>query len=55
MFFRLTAISALAITAAMPAMAAPLFNRIASFPVAQNLPEGADPLSETSAEIMAVS
>lgn len=55
MFFRLTAVSALAITAAMPAMAAPLFNRIASFPVAQNLPEGADPLSETSAEIMAVS
>ncbi|RAI04313.1 alkaline phosphatase [Acuticoccus sediminis] len=29
------------------------FNRIASFPVAQNLPEGTDPSTETSAEIIA--
>ncbi len=31
------------------------FNRIASFPVALNLPEGADPLTVTSAEIVAAS
>lgn len=31
------------------------FNRIASFPVAANLPEGADLLTETSAEIVTVS
>ncbi len=31
------------------------FNRIASFPVMQNLPEGTDPMSETSPEIIAVS
>lgn len=31
------------------------FNRIASWPVSQNLPEGADPSSETSAEIIAAS
>ncbi|KGJ03203.1 Esterase-like activity of phytase [Paracoccus halophilus] len=54
MTFRLTAISALALAAATPAMAEPVFNRIASFPVAMNLPEGADPMTETSAEIMAV-
>ncbi|PJN95754.1 alkaline phosphatase, partial [Amaricoccus sp. HAR-UPW-R2A-40] len=28
------------------------FNRIASFPVARNLPEGADPATVTSAEIV---
>ncbi len=31
------------------------FNRIASFPVSLNLPEGTDPLTETSPEIIAVS
>lgn len=55
MTFRLTAISALAIAAALPALAEPVFNRIASFPVALNLPQGTDPATETSAEIMAVS
>ncbi|MDY8109474.1 esterase-like activity of phytase family protein [Fulvimarina sp. 2208YS6-2-32] len=32
-----------------------MFNRIASFPVAQNLPEGTDPMTETSAEIITAS
>lgn len=54
MTFRPAAISALAICAALPATAEPVFNRIASFPVARNLPQGADPATETSAEIMAV-
>lgn len=54
MSFRLTAISVIAICAALPAAAEPVFNRIASFPVARNLPKGADPATETSAEIMAV-
>ena len=31
------------------------FNRIAAFPVMQNLPDGTDPLTETSPEIIAVS
>lgn len=39
---------------AMPVAAEQSFNRLASFPVASNLPAGADPLSETSAEIVAV-
>jgi len=34
------------------AMAEPLFNRIASFPVALTLPEGADAKTPTSAEII---
>ena len=54
MSFRLTAISVIAICAALPAAAEPVFNRIASFPVARNLPKGADLATETSAEIMAV-
>ena len=37
---------------AFPAVAEPVFNRIASFPVASNLPEGKDKLSTTSAEII---
>lgn len=37
---------------AFPAAAEPVFNRIASFPVASNLPEGKDKLSTTSAEII---
>ena len=47
--------SALALCAAAPAMAEMNFNRIASFPVNTNLPEGADPMSETSSEIITVS
>ncbi|ULJ73837.1 esterase-like activity of phytase family protein [Rhizobium gallicum] len=37
---------------AFPAAAEPVFNRIASFPVAANLPAGKDKLSTTSAEII---
>ncbi|WP_434733840.1 esterase-like activity of phytase family protein [Rhizobium sp. YTUHZ044] len=37
---------------AFPAAAEPVFNRIASFPVAQNLPGDKDKLSPTSAEII---
>jgi DNA-binding beta-propeller fold protein YncE len=44
-----------ALVAASPALAAPLFERIAAFPVAQNLPEGTDPDTPTSAEIIAAS
>lgn len=35
------------------ALAEPVFNRIASFPVAQTLPDGVDQKTETSAEIIA--
>ncbi|WP_405047722.1 hypothetical protein [Rhizobium lentis] len=35
---------------AVPAAAEPVFNRIASFPVAQNMPADKDRLSPTSAE-----
>lgn len=50
--------SALALTAALaasvasPAMAEPMFNRIASFPVAGNLPSGSDASRPTSSEII---
>ncbi|WP_407940864.1 esterase-like activity of phytase family protein [Mesobaculum littorinae] len=43
-----------AMTLALPA-GAESFNRIASFPVAQNLPEGIEPTQPTSAEIIDVS
>lgn len=36
-------------------LAEPLFNRIASFPVASNLPEGSEPKTSTSAEIVTAS
>lgn len=52
------ATTAFAQVAATPALAqtpARNFNRIASFPVALNLPEGVDPLTVTSAEIVAAS
>ncbi|GGD09495.1 esterase-like activity of phytase family protein [Aureimonas glaciei] len=39
----------------LAAVAEPVFNRIASFPVASNLPEGADPKAETSSEIISAS
>ncbi|WBU57297.1 esterase-like activity of phytase family protein [Paracoccus sediminicola] len=47
-------VSALALGAALPALAAPQFNRVASFPTTRNIEEGADTSRETSAEIMAV-
>jgi hypothetical protein len=47
--------SALALALAVPAAAQTHFNRIAAFPVAQNLPEGTDPATATSAEIVAAS
>jgi hypothetical protein len=48
-------ISLAALTAATPALAEPFFNRIAAFPVAANLPEGTDPATPTSAEIITAS
>ena len=47
--------STAALAAAMPAAAAPFFDRLASFPVARNLPAGSDPATPTSAEIVAAS
>lgn len=47
--------SVIALCAAAPALADMNFNRIASFPVNTNLPEGADPIAETSSEIITVS
>jgi hypothetical protein len=38
----------------LPAMAAPHFERVATFPVYRDLPAGVDPASETVAEIVAV-
>ena len=48
-------VSLAALIAASPALAAPFFDRIATFPVALNLPEGTDPDTPTSAEIVAAS
>ncbi|MBU3028901.1 esterase-like activity of phytase family protein [Paracoccus marinaquae] len=53
MFLRLTTGALLAMTTALPALAAPNFNRIAAFPVADNAPEGGDRAAETSSEIIA--
>ena len=47
--------SAATLAAAAPALAEPFFERVASFPVALNLPAGADPATPTSAEIVAAS
>ena len=47
--------SVMALCAAMPALADMNFNRVASFPVNTNLPEGTDPMTETSSEIITVS
>jgi Esterase-like activity of phytase len=44
--------SALAIAAAMPAVAEPVFNRVASFATPDNMAEGEDRARETSAEIV---
>ncbi|MCF6369990.1 esterase-like activity of phytase family protein [Rhizobium halophilum] len=47
--------AALLASAALPASAEPVFNRIASFPVASNLPTGEEKLTPTSAEIITAS
>lgn len=47
--------AALLTSAAFPAAAEPVFNRIASFPVAKNLPADQDAKSVTSAEIVTAS
>ncbi|MEM8572228.1 MAG: esterase-like activity of phytase family protein [Pseudomonadota bacterium] len=45
-------VSVIALAAALPAQAETIFNRIASFPVSENLPGTADLETETSAEII---
>ncbi|KAF0116828.1 MAG: hypothetical protein FD150_164 [Rhodobacteraceae bacterium] len=47
--------SVLAIAAAAPALAEPVFNRVASFATPGNMAEGEDPARETSAEIISAS
>jgi DNA-binding beta-propeller fold protein YncE len=47
--------SALALIAGAPAVAEPVFNRIATFPTTANMAEGEDMSRETSAEIISVS
>lgn len=47
-----TGTSLLSILLGSNAMAEPVFNRVGSFPVALTLPEGADPKTPTSAEII---
>ena len=47
--------TALAASVAIPAAAEPVFNRIASFPVADNLPKDADTSKPTSSEIITAS
>ncbi|GGA95724.1 alkaline phosphatase [Brucella endophytica] len=51
----LAILTALGASAAFPALAEPVFNRIATFPVAKNLPADADKKAETSSEIIAAS
>ena len=55
MHFRLTLTSALALATAVPALAEPVFNRVASFATPANMAEGEDRARETSAEIIAAS
>ncbi len=50
-----TLATALLAGTAMNGLAEPVFNRIASFPVAANLPEGSDAKTKTSAEIVTAS
>ncbi|MTH62697.1 esterase-like activity of phytase family protein [Paracoccus shanxieyensis] len=52
MTFRLTFCSVLALAAAMPAMAEPVFNRISSFATVDNMAQDQDRSRETSSEIM---
>ncbi|WP_265516338.1 esterase-like activity of phytase family protein [Nitratireductor luteus] len=47
--------AALSVTTAIPAFADMAFNRVATFPVAMNLPADIDAATETSSEIVAVS
>ena len=54
-FSRAALTAALLASAAFPASAEQVFNRIASFPVAQNLPADKDAKSVTSSEIIAAS
>lgn len=54
-FKRMTLTTALLATSALGLSAEPVFNRIASFPVAANLPEGSDSKTVTSAEIVTAS
>lgn len=54
MTLRLSFCSALALAAAMPAAAEPVFNRIATFATIDNMAEGEDRARATSAEIMTV-
>ena len=54
MQFRILTVSALALAAASPAVAEPVFNRIASFATVDNMAEGEDRARESSAEILAV-
>lgn len=52
----ISALSAsLLVGTALSASAEPVFNRIASFPVPENLPEGTDKATETSSEIITAS
>lgn len=51
----LLATTFLSATALTPALAAEVFNRIATFPVTRNLPQDADPAKETVAEIISAS
>ena len=52
MHFRLCLTSALALATAFPALADPVFNRVASFATPANMAEGEDMARETSAEII---
>ncbi|MCQ8784234.1 esterase-like activity of phytase family protein [Mangrovibrevibacter kandeliae] len=52
---KLATLAAALLASTAIAKADPVFNRIASFPVAENLPADADPKSETSAEIITAS
>src|SRR5690606_36434629 len=47
--------AALLASAALPAAAEPVFNRVSSFPVAANLPDDKDLVTVTSAEIITAS
>jgi Esterase-like activity of phytase len=55
MHFKLCLTSAFALATALPALAEPVFNRVASFPTPANMAEGEDLARETSAEIISAS
>ncbi|MFC5069288.1 esterase-like activity of phytase family protein [Flaviflagellibacter deserti] len=54
-FLKATAVALLASTAFTPAVAAEVFNRVATFPVVNNLPADADKSKPTVSEIISVS